>query len=61
MEKNIATWDRAIRVILGIVFLYLAFTKGGTYWILGVIGIVFIATSLIGFCLLYRVVGIRTG
>lgn len=61
MEKNMAMWDRAIRIILGIAFLYLAFTKGGAFWILGVIGIVFIVTSLIGFCLLYKVVNFRTG
>lgn len=61
MEKNMATWDRAIRVILGIIFLYLAFTKGGAFWILGIIGIVFIGTSIVGFCPLYRVLGIKTG
>ncbi len=61
MEKNMATWDRAIRIVLGLVFLYLAFTKGGIFWILGIVGIVFIGTSAIGFCPLYRVVGIRTG
>lgn len=61
MEKNMAVWDRAVRFILGLVFLYLAFTKGGTWWILGILGIVFIGTSAIGFCPLYRVVGIKTG
>ncbi len=61
MEKNMAGWDRAIRIVLGIIFLILAFTKGGMWWILGIIGIVFIGTSAIGFCPLYRVVGIRTG
>ncbi len=61
MEKNMATWDRAIRVILALVFLYLAFTKGGAFWILGIVGLVFIATSAIGFCPLYKVVNFRTG
>ncbi len=61
MEKNMATWDRAIRVILGIIFLYLAFTKGGAFWILGIIGIVFIGTAVVSFCPLYKLIGIRTG
>ncbi len=61
MEKNMAGWDRAIRIVLGIIFLILAIAKGGIFWILGIIGIVFIGTSAIGFCPLYRVVGIRTG
>ncbi|GAB6065282.1 DUF2892 domain-containing protein [Aquifex pyrophilus] len=61
MEKNMALWDRVIRVILAIVFLYLAITNGGLYWILGIIGIVFIVTSAIGFCPLYKILGFRTG
>ncbi|ADC88782.1 conserved hypothetical protein [Thermocrinis albus DSM 14484] len=61
MEKNMATWDRLVRVVLGILFIWLALSKGGAWWILGIIGIVFIATSIIGFCPLYRVVGFRTG
>ncbi|WP_461831478.1 YgaP family membrane protein [Aquifex sp.] len=42
-------------------FLYLAITNGGLYWILGIIGIVFLVTSAIGFCPLYKVIGFRTG
>ncbi|WP_164930872.1 YgaP family membrane protein [Aquifex aeolicus] len=61
MEKNMGLWDRIIRVILAVIFLYLAFTNGGLYWILGIIGIVFIVTSAIGFCPLYKILGIRTG
>jgi len=33
--KNMASWDRAIRIVLGIIFLIIAFTKGGMWWILG--------------------------
>ncbi len=61
MEKNMATWDRAVRIILGVIFIYLALTKGGAFWILGIIGIVFIITSIIGFCPLYKVVNFKTG
>jgi len=61
MEKNMALWDRVIRVILAIIFLWLAITNGGLYWILGLIGIVFIVTAAIGFCPLYKVIGFKTG
>lgn len=61
MEKNMGLWDRIIRVILAVIFLYLAITNGGLYWILGIIGIVFIVTSAIGFCPIYKILGIRTG
>lgn len=61
MEKNMALWDRVIRIIVAIIFLWLAVTQGGWYWILGVIGVVFIVTAAIGFCPLYKVFGFKTG
>ena len=60
MEKNMALWDRVIRIIVAIIFLWLAITNGGWYWILGIIGIVFIVTSAIGFCPLYKILGFKT-
>ncbi|WP_461829116.1 YgaP family membrane protein [Aquifex sp.] len=61
MEKNMAIWDRVVRIIVAVIFLWLAITNGGWYWILGVIGIVFIVTAAIGFCPLYKVLGFKTG
>ncbi len=60
MEKNMALWDRVARVIIGIIFLVLAIAQGGAWWILGIIGIVFIITSALGFCPLYKVIGFKT-
>ena len=60
MEKNMAVWDRIVRVVLAIIFLYFALTKGGAWWIIGILGIIFIITSAIGFCPLYKVVGLST-
>lgn len=60
MEKNMGTIDRIVRIVLGIVFVFLAFQNGGAWWILGILGIVFIATSVIGFCPLYVPLGIKT-
>ncbi len=61
MEKNLATWDRALRVVIGIILIYLALANGGLWWILGIIGLVLIGTAITGFCLLYKLVGFRTG
>ena len=60
MEKNMASWDRIVRIILAVIFIALAVKNGGAWWILGIIGIVFIITSAIGFCPLYKVVGFKT-
>ncbi len=61
MEKNMVLWDRVIRIIVAIIFLWLAITQGGWYWILGIIGVIFIVTAAIGFCPLYKVLGFKTG
>ena len=60
MEKNMASWDRIVRIILAVIFLYLAYQNGGAWWILGIVGIIFIITSVVGFCPLYKVVGFKT-
>jgi DUF2892 family protein len=55
---NEGTIDRAIRVALGIALLSL--TLIGPKSMLGFIGLVPLATGLIGFCPLYSVLGIKT-
>ncbi len=58
MEKNEGTVDRAIRVIVGLVLLSLVFV--GPQSMLGLIGIIPLVTGLVGFCPLYKVVGLNT-
>jgi small-conductance mechanosensitive channel len=56
MKKNMGTADRIIRTILAVVVAVLYFTKqisGTAAIILGIIAIIFLLTSLIGFCPLY--------
>jgi Na+(H+)/acetate symporter ActP len=56
MKKNMGTIDRVIRVLLAIVvgILYLTGNISGTAAIiLGILAVVFILTSVIGFCPLY--------
>lgn len=58
MTRNEGTADRALRVIAGLVLLSLVFIGPQTLW--GLIGIVPLATGLIGNCPLYSVLGINT-
>ena len=58
MPKNEGTIDRVLRVIAGLVLLSLVFIGPQTMW--GLIGIVPLATGLIGFCPLYSIFGINT-
>ena len=56
MKKNMGTIDRIIRIILAIVVVILYMTgsiSGTAAIILGILAVVFVLTSLIGFCPLY--------
>jgi hypothetical protein len=55
---NEATLDRIIRVVIGIALLSL--TVAGPKTMIGLVGIVPIVTGLVGFCPLYRLMGIST-
>jgi len=56
--KNVATWDRALRVVLGIVVLSLIFWGPKSLW--GLVGVVLVVTGLAGWCPLYALLGIKT-
>ena len=58
MMKNVGTVDKVIRIILGLVLLALVFVGPQTPW--GWIGIIPLATGLIGFCPLYSILGMNT-
>jgi hypothetical protein len=58
MNPNEGTLDRTLRILLGLALLALVFV-GPKSWI-GLIGLVPLATGLVGFCPLYRLFGIRT-
>jgi hypothetical protein len=60
---NEGSADRVIRVVLGIVLLALYFmgTVTGTLgWVALVVGIIALATGVVGFCPLYAVLGLST-
>ncbi len=56
--KNEGTIDRVIRVVVGLILLSLVFVGPMTPW--GWIGLVPLATGLIGFCPLYKLIGLNT-
>lgn len=63
MKKNMGSMDRALRLSVAavLVFLYFSGTIAGTLGIIGlVVAAVFTLTSLVSNCPLYSVLGIKT-
>jgi hypothetical protein len=58
MTRNEGTLDRGLRIVAGLVLISLVFIGPQTAW--GWIGLVPLATGLIGNCPLYSVLGINT-
>ncbi len=50
--------ERLVRVVLGVALLSLVFVGPQTYW--GLLGVVPLATGLLGTCPLYSVLGLST-
>ena len=64
MKKNMGNTDKAIRVILalGIALLYyFDIIQGTLAYVLMALAIIFLITSFISFCPLYKPFGINTG
>lgn len=57
-DPNEGTLDRALRVTLGIALLSLVFVGPQTLW--GLVGIVPLATGIVGSCPIYSLLGINT-
>ena len=58
MEKNVGNLDKTLRIVIGLVLISLVFVGPQTPW--GWIGIVPLATALVGWCPLYRIIGVST-
>ncbi len=56
--KNVGSYDRPLRIIVGIVLIALVFVGPKTPW--GWLGLIPLVTGLIGFCPLYKIFGINT-
>lgn len=63
MKKNVGLIDKIIRIIIAVVIAYLLYAKMITgVWaiVLAVVGVIMILTTVIGFCPLYVLFGIKT-
>lgn len=63
MKLNVGTIDRALRVIVGLVLIGLAYAGtlvGVWVWIGGVIGAVLLLTGLVGICPAYAIFGMSS-
>lgn len=58
ITRNLATWDRAARFILGLALVVLAATGLVGAW--GYLGAIFVATAFMNFCPIYRIAGFKT-
>jgi len=62
-EKNMGALDRTVRILIAIILGILILTgkiSGTLAWVLGIISVVFLLTSIIGWCPLYVPLGIST-
>lgn len=60
---NEATWDRALRIVAGLVLLYLGWAGvvGGTLGLVfKIFGFLPLLTGVVGFCPAYRLFGVST-
>ncbi len=63
MKANESHLDRIIRGILGVALLLVAFLAvpaGALQIVLAIIGVVLLLTGIVGFCPLYRILGLST-
>ena len=58
MKRNVGNAERGIRIIVGLVLISLVFVGPQTVW--GWIGVVPLATAVIGWCPPYALLGINT-
>lgn len=57
MEKNVGSLDKNIRYILAVIFIALGFT---VHWAFYILAIVAALTAALGFCGLYKLIGVNT-
>ncbi|MFQ5488068.1 MAG: DUF2892 domain-containing protein [Gammaproteobacteria bacterium] len=58
MQANVGKVDKTLRIIIGLALISLVFVGPQTPW--GWIGIIPLATALIGWCPLYKIIGANT-
>jgi len=56
--KNVGSVDKILRIVVGLALIAIVFVGPQTPW--GWIGVVPLLTALLGFCPLYRLIGMNT-
>jgi len=60
MKTNVGKIDRILRLLSGVALLCLLFLLEPPLKWLGLLGLVYIATALVGYCPAYKLMGINT-
>ena len=62
MKRNESNQDRGIRAVVGIIALLVGLFAGGGFLraLLTIVGLVLVITAAVGFCPLYRLLGMNT-
>jgi len=63
MKKNMGTFDRIVRIVIALIIVVLFLTgqiNGALSIILLALAAIFLLTSLVNFCPLYSLIGIKT-
>lgn len=58
LQENVGTWDRILRIVFGLAILSLVFFGPQTLW--AWLGMIPFTSGVLGWCPLYRLVGINT-
>jgi hypothetical protein len=60
--SNIGGFDRVLRIVISLALISMLYFTGQSLWIwvVAAVGAVLVLTALIGFCPLYRVLGLHT-
>ena len=58
MEQNVGSFDKTLRIVVGLIIIMVG-TLYNSWW--GAIGLLPIATALLGWCPPYALLGINTG
>jgi hypothetical protein len=60
MNANVGGIDKILRIVVGLALIAYALLGTGSWHMLGWIGVVPLATALLGFCPAYTLLGINT-
>lgn len=58
MTTNVGTLDRVLRIVAGLILIALVFVGPQSPW--GWLGVILVATAFVGFCPIYKVLGLCT-